>query len=401
LGLPDWSYCFAFSITYQPDQTVDVLVTVLLDLFYSHKLCLYLMASSRGLRVPRVDYAALEAGLIDQSAENASAELDLVSRSPGNDNEQIHSSLERSPENLRAALAEALSENSRLSHQREVQLLEQELAELKVANDRLRQGLQNTRDPPPGRSRLPRHITVDDVRANQEVIAHVDEQIKQLGLTDSSSEDEEDVFTRLGRRSGKGKTLRSGKAVKLTSRVVCPQIWPHSELSLLYVSKDLCYDNLSMAEFVAGYASILRLPCLSSTERSARIDHLASLMYFATQFSWPLVRSLHAAVLFEIECGRLRWGDSFTQVENRVLHNSSLKVTGNARSSPSTHFCRAYQTGKCTVSGDHFGLIKNERKWVQHVCAKCWLKQHEIRRHAETSAECPLRSGELSSPGNN
>jgi len=154
---------------------------------------------------------------------------------------------------------------------------------------------------PPGRSRLPRHLTVDDVRANQEVISHVDEQIKQLGLSDFSSEDEEDVFTRLGRQSGKGKTLRSGKAVKLTSRVVCPQIWPHSELSLLYVSKDLCYDNLAMAEFVAGFASILRLPCLSSTEWSARIDHLATLSFKIVGNCWDIVVFLrHANFIFFI-----------------------------------------------------------------------------------------------------
>ena len=34
-------------------------------------------------------------------------------------------------------------------------------------------------------------------------------------------------------------------------------------------------------------------------------------MYLVTQFPWPAVREFHAAVLFEIDCGRARWGDLF------------------------------------------------------------------------------------------
>ena len=41
------------------------------------------------------------------------------------------------------------------------------------------------------------------------------------------------------------------------------------------------------------------------------MDHFVVLMYLVTQFAWPAVREFHAAVLFEIECGRARWGDMF------------------------------------------------------------------------------------------
>ena len=92
--------------------------------------------------------------------------------------------------------------------------------------------------------------------------------------------------------------------------MVFPQLWPHSQLSLAYVSKDKGYDELTIAEFSAGYASILKLPSISDTERNARLN----LMYLVTQFTWPAVREFHAAVLFEIECGRARWGDSFSDL---------------------------------------------------------------------------------------
>lgn len=50
-------------------------------------------------------------------------------------------------------------------------------------------------------------------------------------------------------------------------------------------------------EFSAGYASILKLPSLSDTERNARFDHFIGLMYLVTQFTWLAVHELHAAAL--------------------------------------------------------------------------------------------------------
>ena len=49
---------------------------------------------------------------------------------------------------------------------------------------------------------------------------------------------------------------RSGKSRKMTSHVRYPQEWPHSYLSLHFVSNDRKYEDLSLEEFCAGYASI-------------------------------------------------------------------------------------------------------------------------------------------------
>ena len=149
--------------------------------------------------------------------------------------------------------------------------------------------------------------------------SRADAQLQKLRLSDPSSDWDESTDDGEGNhnrreRSKRGKKPRSGETAKLTSKVLHPQIWPHSELSFLYVSKEVTYDNLTLAEFAVGYASILRLPKLSAPEQTARIEHFATLMYLATQFPWPLVRSLHAAALFEIECGQLRWGDSFSHL---------------------------------------------------------------------------------------
>ena len=344
--------------------------------------------------IPKVDYAALEPGLSPRpfplentrKTNSSSGKETTVSSLP------VDPPAPTEVDSLRSAIAAAKAENEDLMRNSELRALQRELAQLQQQNAKLKERFE---DPPP----FSQPLTVQDIRAVSGLSSRADLQLKKLGLSDSSSgsgdsEDEEDGHHTRRERSKRGKKLRSGKTAKLTSRVVHLQIWPHSELSLSYVCKEVSYDTLTLAEFAAGYASILRLPGVSAAERSARIDHFANLMYLATQFPWPLVRSLHAAVLFEIECGRLRWGDSFSHLEARLLHgstNQSRSFTA-ATTRSVVQFCRAYQTGKCSSSKDHYGLIRNERKWVQHICAKCWLAKQEAQRHWENSAECPLNS---------
>jgi len=98
----------------------------------------------------------------------------------------------------------------------------------------------------------------------------VSTEIDRLGLSLSEAEDE---GVASNKKHARGKKLRSGKTAKLTSRVVVPQLWPHSYLSLAYVSKDRNYDELTLAEFAAGHASILQLKTLPPDERSVRLDH--------------------------------------------------------------------------------------------------------------------------------
>ena len=133
-----------------------------------------------------------------------------------------------------------------------------------------------------------REATLKDLRSNPIVSSQVEQFISQLD--DSSSEESEDDDKNKKKSTrGRRHNLRSGKASKLTSRVFNPQLWPHSHLSLSYVSKDKNYDDLTLAEFAAGYAAILQRPTLSPQELHARIVHLSSLMYLATQFTWSSV----------------------------------------------------------------------------------------------------------------
>ena len=121
--------------------------------------------------------------------------------------------------------------------------------------------------------------------------------------------------------------------------------------------------------------------------------HLSSLIYLATQFTWSSVRDLHAAVLFEIECGRAGWGDS-SHLESWILW-APLSKQAQAGAScaeglPAVFFCRDFQHGACKFSKDHYGTLRGECKWLQHIYAPCWVDMRVAARHTEFSKECPL-----------
>ena len=303
---------------------------------------------------------------------------------------------------IQQLLAQAKEENQALEQMVELEKMGQELKTLRLRNAEL----ERTRAPPTtgnGTFSKKKHhsTTLRDLRSSEALSTKVEAMLDELGDSTSDTSDEE--ASRPARKTkGKRRGFKSGKASKLTSRALHPQLWPHSHLSLAYVSKDKTYDDLTLAEFMAGYAGILRLPTLSSKELLARIDHLASLMYLATQFTWSSVRSFHAAVLFEIECGRANWGDSFAYLESRLLQSPSRGLrTGASRSdSPQSavFFCRDFQHGVCKVHQDHYGTLRGERKWLQHICARCWVESRTASRHTEFSKECPLASHKNSSP---
>ena len=249
-----------------------------------------------------------------------------------------------------------------------------------------------------------RAVSSKDLREFEGLSHDVEKHLSELGLgasplaaaDDSTSNDGHSSSEHTSRsKKTRGKQdLKSGKTAKIASRVVRRQFWPHSELSMGYVTKDIGYDELSLEEFVAGYNAILLLPQVSSRERLHRTQHLGALMYLASIYEWPAVRSFHAAVLLEIERDRLNWGDSFLHLENRTLAGSHKKVKDQTkRPAPQTStivlFCREYQKGSCSHNKDHYAMLRGEKKWLCHICAACWVKDKVKRIHSEYSDDCP------------
>ena len=270
-------------------------------------------------------------------------------------------------------------------------------------------------------------ITSATLRGMSDVVNKVDQLMDEKKLTgkekyssSSSSSDSESTSSSSSeseteRKHGKSrrkKKKRSGKDRKLTSYIKYPQKWPHSHLKHQYVSKDKKYEELSIAEFCAGYASILSI---SKSNREAKIHHLEEIMYLATTQTWKSVLNYHAACLLEIERGNLKWGENFQLkgMQNTALLNSRAnqaggnQAGGNSSKGPSSSaqntatgderilFCKGYQRNNCTYTRDHFGQWNGENRLLRHICAKCWLTTRRQATHPEDSETCPFHGAQL------
>lgn len=173
---------------------------------------------------------------------------------------------------LNAAIAQAKANNAELERRAETVKLKAELHALRQRNAHLQSQAAARPDLAPGERGKPREssVAIKELRADPALTAKVSSEIECLGFSSSDSEDEGDASIK---KKARGKKLQLGKTAKLTSRVLAPQHWPHSFLSLAYVSRERPYDELTLAEFAAGYASILQLNSLPPDEHSGCLDH--------------------------------------------------------------------------------------------------------------------------------
>ena len=227
----------------------------------------------------------------------------------------------------------------------------------------------------------------------------VDRRVDQLGVvcSDHSESDNESHPLQHSAAnsapSARPGTLKSGREAKATSEVLYPQRWPHSFLCLTQAQHKVKYEELTLAEFMAGYAQILLCKDISPLERTERKKHLVSLMYFAQQYEWSAILNFHGFILLEIERGLVHWGDSYLHLESKTLYGHPLQEKSpTSSSSAPVLFCRDYQQEQCISVKDHFGFIRAERKWLKHICAACWTCLRKQEPHQENSSDCPLKA---------
>ena len=256
---------------------------------------------------------------------------------------------------------------------------------------------------------------MDDVEAEVNELMDKKMNIKAIVSSEDSDEEREDQEVdvrgkssrrKVSSRKGRGDKTnlssglhKSGKSKTLTSYVQFPQEWPHSHLSLNFVSRPKEYEELSIPEFCAGYAGILEVE--SEEVRHHRRKHLKDLMYLATQYHWRNVLNFHAACLLEIERGNLTWGSDFRDLQITTLAggflNSYQNRSGNTsyshnRSSSENSgvlFCKGYQKGTCQQPKDHYGHFMGNSRLLKHICAKCWLTGKTQLNYPEESEQCP------------
>ena len=197
------------------------------------------MAYNLRERIPR-DYAAMHTGqaeddedVFHDSYQYQPTPGTVVSSSPGRDHASSPSSGQQNTTHsssddvaaLTAAIERMRSENEALERQTEVSRLQAELHALQRRNAELQKHTQvpQRNKPPPTQSQL----NIKALRSDPTLSARVAEELERLGFSSSGSEEDDEQPSR---NRGKKLRLKSGKTTKLTSRVVKPQLWPHSQL---------------------------------------------------------------------------------------------------------------------------------------------------------------------------
>ncbi len=192
---------------------------------------------------------------------------------------------------------------------------------------------------------------------------------------------------------------KSGKSVLCSDEVINRQIWPQSKLSMQYVSQKIPYEELTPLLFVAGYLQDIIDNHAVSEIAFSKLEHLVNLMYTGSSYQWETVLDTHAAVLNSIENGKRSWGDSFLDIETRIIQTSKPRPSNRTRSNTSSKsknrpfsvpmFCRPFQTGKCSVqTSSHSAVVRGNAVTVNHICATCALAEGVRRDHPETSPDC-------------
>ena len=55
-------------------------------------------------------------------------------------------------------------------------------------------------------------------------------------------------------------------------------------------------------------------------------------------------------------------------------------------------FCKAFQTDEGhNKESNHWGKFAGKDRFLQHICAACWLKEKQKKSHSKSSAYCPQK----------
>ena len=111
------------------------------------------------------------------------------------------------------------------------------------------------------------------------------------------------------RIGGKPTSLKSGRIRAGVSKIKIHVNWPQDMCTVQPDSKQPTYDELTQEQWVQGVLlCILEEP--ETVKRDKMLQYYALLMQDVVELNFPRVKRAHAAVLQEIEKGKLNWEQS-------------------------------------------------------------------------------------------
>ena len=179
------------------------------------------------------------------------------------------------------------------------------------------------------------------------------------------------------------KSLRGGPVEVLVSNRVK---WPQEFVLSGFKKERIQYDQLSVAQWVAGFCRILREE-QDPQGKEHMLDYLIALMEDANDFSWDAARASHAVLLCRMEQGEVK---NYTETEKldrirranaqRHVANTSEEVSNFQKKTKNKVLtCSFYNQGTCIHQKSH------DTKGVtyRHICAHCFQQFGKTYPHSE------------------
>ena len=185
--------------------------------------------------------------------------------------------------------------------------------------------------------------SVSGFRGDQRIADAVSNRLVQLGLDDSDHSSE----------SAKKKGKKSGISRTVEDQVLREIDWPHLYVYRGQDRKPATYNDLTLAEFIFGYISMINNP-RNMLDKEFMLQTLRNMMLDTTQYGWVQVRNFYRILASGIEMARYDWADSgeiaalrsqYAQRPNVQIQNKP--VNRQPGSGNVVKLCNQYQTDDC------------------------------------------------------
>ena len=195
----------------------------------------------------------------------------------------------------------------------------------------------------------------------------------------------------LNKTGTKVKSLRGGPVEVLVPNRVK---WPHEYVLSGNSKERISYDQLSIAQWVAGFGRIMKEE-KSSEIKDSMLDYLVSLFDDANDFSWDAAKARHAVLLCRMEQGEIKDYSELEKIDrirrahaqrhnhtSQSFQNANKTGQKNTKSMP----CIFYNKGRYNQPKTHEtrGIL------YRHICSVCFTNGKAFN-HSEVECKNKLK----------
>ena len=222
------------------------------------------------------------------------------------------------------------------------------------------------------------------------------------------AEGESNISSSSMEKSKKVKNVKSGMLAKATHNIKKPTIWPHFNLQLAYAAAPVTFAQITFEQLVAGEIKTIS-DCHDEVEAKGRLSLLSKLALLKTRnYPWGKLQDLYAAIVREIEKDEAKWNSDWRHIEEAVIDPMDrLRSTQSQRPTSTSEdrskkpkkkeewYCKDYNSaGGCSKESPPEAVVGRpaRTRMVKHMCAACWNKDKEVRKHSEIDRQCPNKA---------